>query len=168
MPVVALEDLPRTGALLALDPGGRRIGMAACDPGRILVTPVGAVVRDGRFAADAAAIFAAYDSRGCAGMVIGLPLNMDDSEGPRAQSARALARNLLKARDIPIAMHDERLTSAEAEERLRAKGVQGAKIREQVDALAAALILEDALAALARSGGPLRPAGGPPPQAGEE
>ncbi len=148
MPLVSLNDLPESGALLALDPGARRIGIAACDQDRILVSPVTTLTRT-RLAADARAIFAEYDSRDCAGMVVGLPLNMDGSEGPRAQSARAFARNLLKLRDIPLALHDERLSSSEAEDRLRARGVRGEKIRELLDAEAAAVILEDALSRLA-------------------
>ncbi len=148
MALVPLNELPRIGALLGLDPGGRRIGLAACDPDRILCAPVRTLTR-GKFAQDAAEIFAEYDQRGCAGMVIGLPLNMDGTEGPRAQSARAFARNLLKLRDTPIALHDERLSSAEAHEKLREGGVRAARRKAAVDQLAAALILEDALRHLA-------------------
>jgi putative Holliday junction resolvase len=148
MPLVTLDDLPREGALLALDPGARRIGVAACDPRRTIVSPVSIITR-GKFADDAAAIFAAYNSRDCAGMIVGLPLNMDGSEGPRAQSARALARNLLKLRDMPIAMHDERLSSAEAEDRLREAGVRAARRGAARDQVAAAIILEGALSRLA-------------------
>lgn len=147
MPLTELRDLPESGALLGLDPGSRRIGVAASDADRILAGPVRTVTRS-KFAADAAAIFEAYDSRGCVGIVMGLPLNMDGSEGPRAQSARAMARNLMKIRDIPIALHDERLTSVEAGERLRSAGVRAARRGAVVDQMAAVLILEDAMARL--------------------
>jgi putative Holliday junction resolvase len=148
MPFVSLEDLPASGPLLGLDPGGRRIGLASCDARRALVSPVTTLTR-GKFTADAAAIFAEYDSRGCVGLVIGLPLNMDGSEGPRAQSARAFGRNLLKLRDVPAAMHDERLSSVEAEDRLRTAGVRAARRGAVRDQVAAVLILESALARLA-------------------
>jgi len=141
-------SLPESGALLGLDPGARRIGVAACDPERSLVTPVTTIHRD-KLASDLAALFALYDARGCAGLVIGLPVNMDGTEGPRAQSARAFARNILKTRDIPIHLQDERLSSAAADDLLAAAPLKRGQRRARRDETAAAVILQSALDAIA-------------------
>ncbi len=147
MPLVPLETLPAKGALLALDPGVKRIGVAVCDPRRTLASPLETIIR-GKFAADAARIFALFDEWGCTAMIVGLPLNTDGSEGPRAQSARALARNLMKLRDVPIALQDERFSSQAADEAMGEAGVKRAKRAAQRDARPAAIILESALGRL--------------------
>lgn len=144
MPLLMIDTLPAEGALLALDPGARRIGVAVCDPRRTLASPLETITR-GRFTADAARIFALFDEWGCTAIIIGLPLNTDGSEGPRAQSARALARNLMKLRDIPIALQDERFSSQAADEAMAEAGVKRAKRAAQRDARAAAVILENVL-----------------------
>lgn len=142
MPFVDLTSLPE-GPLLALDPGSKTIGVAVS--GRTgVVTPV-ETIRRAKFTADAQRIFALYDEFGCVGLVIGLPVNMDGSLGPRAQSARSLGTNLLRIRDIPIAYEDERLSTAEAEERLIAAGMRREQREQVIDAHAAAVILESAL-----------------------
>lgn len=151
MPVIALEDLPQ-GALIALDPGTKTIGVAACGASRGPSTPV-ETIRRTKFTQDAERVFALYDERKAVGIVMGLPVNMDGSEGARAQSARALARNLMKLRDIPVVFQDERLSTFEAEEKLISAGVRREKRREIIDAHAAANILQSALDRLEMLGG---------------
>ena len=115
MPVLDLAAfaaaLPARGALIGLDPGEKRIGVAVSDTGRMIASSLETVTR-AKFAADAARILTLFDGRACVGFVLGLPLNMDGSTGPSAQSARAFARNLLALRDAPLLMWDERLATA--------------------------------------------------------
>lgn len=151
MPLRSLKDLPATGALIGLDPGTRTLGIAASDAMRLIASPVETIPRGRRLAPALARLFEIYDARGAAGLVIGLPLNMDGSEGPRAQSARALARNILKSRDIPIAFFDERLTSVGAERAMLEADLSRARRAELVDASAAALLLQTALDRLANT-----------------
>ncbi|MEP3074216.1 Holliday junction resolvase RuvX [Maricaulis sp.] len=151
MPVIALEDLPN-GPLIALDPGTKTIGVASSGASRGLATPVETIVRT-KFTADAERIFALYDERNAVAIVMGLPVNMDGSEGPRVQSVRALARNLLRLRDIPVVFQDERLSTFEAEEKLIAAGVRRDRRKAVIDAHAAANILQSALDRLAQLGG---------------
>jgi putative pre-16S rRNA nuclease len=151
---LALLDLPlfadalaARGALLGLDPGEKRIGVAVSDTGRLIASSLGTVTR-AKFAADAEAIFKFYESRQCIGFVIGLPLNMDGSAGPSAQSARAFARNLLALRDAPILLWDERLSTS-AVTRTLIEGDASRKRRgEVVDKMAAAYMLQGALDAM--------------------
>lgn len=143
MPVITLENMP-DGALLALDPGSKTIGVAACGASRGLATAV-ETIRRTKFTLDAQRIFALLDERQAVGLVVGLPVNMDGSEGPRAQSARALARNLIGLRDLPVVFQDERLSTFEAEEALIAAGMKRDKRKDVIDAHAAANILQSAL-----------------------
>ena len=143
MALIDLEDLPQ-GPILALDPGSKTIGVAACGATRGLATPVETIQRT-KFTHDAARIFKLYDERKAVGLVIGLPYNMDGSEGARAQSSRALARNLLGLRDIPIIFQDERLSTFEATEALIAAGMRRERRKEVIDAHAAANILRSVL-----------------------
>lgn len=140
-------DFPGTGPLLALDPGEKTIGVAVCNAARTVVTPV-ETIRRTKFTADANRVFDLFDEFGCSGLIIGLPVNMDGSIGPRAQSARALGNNLKRLRDLPIRFQDERLSSDKAEARLRAAGKRREEIEKVIDAHAAAVILEDAIEAL--------------------
>lgn len=142
MPIADLAALP-DGPLLALDPGSKTIGVAVSARSGV-VTPVETIART-KFTADAQRVFALYDEFGCAGLVIGLPVNMDGSLGPRAQSARSLGTNLLRVRDVPIAYEDERLSTEEAEDRLIAAGMRREQREQVIDAHAAAVILESAL-----------------------
>ncbi|MBW3560522.1 MAG: Holliday junction resolvase RuvX [Proteobacteria bacterium] len=144
MPVLPLSDLP-PGPLLGLDLGEKTIGVASSDVSRVIATPVG-LVRKTKFTADAEALFTLMAQRGTAAIVIGLPLNMDGSEGPRAQSSRAFARNLLRLRDLPIAFWDERLSTAAVERQLIGTlDMSRARRAEVVDQNAAAWILQGAL-----------------------
>lgn len=149
--MLALPDfaaaLPAHGALMGLDPGEKRIGVAVSDTGRLIASALDTIART-RFAADAEAILKLYDARRCAGFVVGLPLNMDGSAGPAAQSARAFARNLLALREAPLLMWDERLSTA-AVTRTLIEGDASRRRRGQVvDKMAAAYMLQGALDAM--------------------
>jgi len=149
MAVVELADLPgamaRNAPIVGLDLGTKTIGVAVSDGGRMSASPL-ALIRRTKFTADAEALIKLMDGRGAAGIVIGLPINMDGSEGPRCQSARAFARNLLRLNDIPIVFWDERL-STEAVNRMLIGEVDASRARraELVDKAAAAWILQGAL-----------------------
>ncbi|WP_417470391.1 Holliday junction resolvase RuvX [Maricaulis sp.] len=143
MALIDLSDLPQ-GPILALDPGSKTIGVAACGASRGLATPVETIART-KFTHDAARIFQLYDERKAVGLVIGLPYNMDGTEGARAQSSRALARNLLGLRDIPILFQDERLSTFEATEALISAGMRRERRKQVIDAHAAANILRSVL-----------------------
>ncbi|MEL6955529.1 MAG: Holliday junction resolvase RuvX [Pseudomonadota bacterium] len=151
MPILTLSDLPERGPLLGLDPGSKTIGLAACDAGRLIASPVETLAKGRKLAPVLEKLLAIYSERGAVGMVIGLPLNMDGSEGPRAQSARALAHNILRARDLPIALFDERLSSAQAERAMLEADLSRARRAELIDASAAAVILQAAIDQLANA-----------------
>ena len=139
--------LPANGALMGLDPGEKRIGVAVSDTTRLIASSLEQISRT-KFAADVEAILKLYDARRCAGFVIGLPLNMDGSSGPAAQSARAFARNLIAKRDVPLLLWDERLSTA-AVTRTLIEGDASRKRRgEVVDKMAAAYMLQGALDAM--------------------
>ncbi len=144
MAVLSLSELPAAGALLALDPGSKTIGVAVSDPTRLIASALETIKRS-KLAADAGRLFHLYDGRSCVGMIVGLPLNMDGSEGPRAQSARAFARNLLGVRDVPLVFMDERLTTAGAERALLEADASRARRAEVIDAAAAAWLLQGVL-----------------------
>jgi putative Holliday junction resolvase len=134
--------------LAGLDPGTKTIGVAISDVGRRLATPH-SVIRRTRFAADTAALLAIFAELDVAGIVLGLPLNMDGTEGPRAQASRAFARNLAALTPLPIVPFDERLTTAEAERAMIAANRSRAQRAATIDAAAAAIILQTALDRLA-------------------
>jgi putative Holliday junction resolvase len=140
-------SLPNGGALIGLDLGTKTIGTAFCDAGWRFASP-GKTLPRGKFTADKARIAALIAERGIRGIVIGLPRNMDGSEGPRAQSSRAYARNLADL-GLPILLWDERLSTASAEAALIAQDFSRAKRAERIDAAAAAVILQAAIDALA-------------------
>jgi putative holliday junction resolvase len=139
--------LPARAAILGIDPGERRIGVAISDLTRLIASPLDTVART-KFAADADAIFKLYDGRQCAGFVVGLPLNMDGSSGPAAQSARAFARNLLAKRDVPLLMWDERLSTAAVTRTLIEGDASRRRRGEVVDKVAASYMLQGALDAM--------------------
>jgi putative Holliday junction resolvase len=153
MPVLALTDaaslLPPRGALIGLDLGTKTIGVATSDPDRRLAAPVETVARQ-RFESDARRLLALAAERGAVGFVLGLPINMDGSEGPRAQSTRAFARNLAKLTPFPIALWDERLSTAAVERALIAADASRAKRKAVIDQHAATYILQGALDRLRR------------------
>src|SRR5438132_5366482 len=145
----AAAHLPARGALIGLDLGTKTIGVAASDPDRRVAAGVETVART-RFAADAEALLALAAERRTAGFVLGLPINMDGSEGPRAQSTRAFARNLAKLTALPIGLWDERLSTAAVERDLIGADVSRAKRAQVIDQHAAAFILQGALDRLQR------------------
>jgi putative pre-16S rRNA nuclease len=153
MPVLPLAEiaplLPARGALIGLDLGTKTIGVAASDPDRRLATGVTTVARTA-FTADAEKLLALAAERRAAGFVLGLPVNMDGSEGPRAQSIRAFARNLTKLTDMPIGLWDERLSTAAVERGLIEADMSRARRAEVIDQHAAAFILQGALDRLMR------------------
>ena len=150
MPVLDLADLP--GALPAMTPlmgldlGEKTIGVAVSDLTRTIASPL-ELIRKVKFTDDAGRLFALMAGRGAQGIVIGLPVNMDGSEGPRCQSSRAFGRNLLRLRpEIAIAFWDERLSSAAVNRMLIDEAdVSRARRAEVVDKAAAAWILQGAL-----------------------
>ncbi|MGH6950500.1 MAG: Holliday junction resolvase RuvX [Vitreimonas sp.] len=139
--------LPARAAILGIDPGEKRIGVAISDLTRLIASPLDTVART-KFAADAEAILKLYDGRQCAGFVIGLPLNMDGSAGPAAQSARAFARNLLGKRDAPLLLWDERLSTAAVTRTLIEGDASRRRRGEVVDKVAASYMLQGALDAM--------------------
>ena len=143
MPVLDLLDLP-PGALLGLDLGEKTIGVAVSDPSRSIASPL-ELIRKTKFTLEAERLFSLMAQRATAGLVIGLPFNMDGTEGPRAQSARAFARNLLRLRELPIAFWDERLSSSAVNKFLISQDMTRARRAEVVDKTAAAWILQGAL-----------------------
>ncbi|MBL8530498.1 MAG: Holliday junction resolvase RuvX [Hyphomonadaceae bacterium] len=139
--------LPARAAILGVDPGEKRIGVAVSDLTRLIASPLDTIAR-AKFAADAEALFKLYDARQCAGMVIGLPLNMDGSAGPAAQSARAFARNLIAQRDTPLLLWDERLSTAAVTRTLIESDASRRRRGQVVDKMAAAYMLQGALDAM--------------------
>lgn len=143
-----LEDwaagLPPRGRLLGIDPGAKRMGLALSDLDRTIASPLMTLER-GKFAKDLEAIRALIAEHGIVGIVIGLPRNMDGSEGPSAQSARALMRNLAGAIALPMAFWDERLSTMAVTRTLLEADASRKRRAELVDKLAAAYILQGAL-----------------------
>jgi putative Holliday junction resolvase len=146
--IEAVAHWPHRGALIGLDLGTKTIGVAVSDPDRKLATGV-ETVRRKAFKADAARLLAIASERKAVGFVLGLPINMDGSEGPRAQSTRAFARNLAGLTDLAIGLWDERLSTAAVERELIANDVSRARRAEVIDQHAAIFILQGALDRLA-------------------
>lgn len=140
--------LPPIGAVAALDLGTRTIGVALSDLRRRIATPV-ETIRRTKFSQDAARLLAFAAAREVRGLVIGLPVNMDGSEGPRAQSARAFARNLERLTALPLVFWDERLSTVAAERALLEADTSRKRRAEVIDAVAAGFILQGMLDRLA-------------------
>jgi putative Holliday junction resolvase len=152
MPVIMLNDdhalFGERGALIGLDLGTKTIGVAVSDPDRRVAAPVETIARR-RFGIDARRILDLAAERRAVGFVLGLPINMDGSEGARAQSTRAFARNLAGLTELPIALWDERLSTAAVERALIAADASRARRKAVIDAHAASYILQGALDRLA-------------------
>jgi len=146
-----LDSLPPNGRLLGLDLGSKTIGLAISDSRRTVASPL-ETLRRGKLVQDVAALKAVIVERQVTGLVLGLPVNMDGSEGPRCQATRQFARNIWRTGiDLPLAFWDERLSSAAVERFLIAEADMSRTRRAQVvDKMAAAYILQGALDALAR------------------
>jgi len=148
--VAAFRDLPREARLLGLDLGTKTIGLALSDVERRIATPLETIKRT-KFTADAERLKAIVARFAVAGVVIGLPLNMDGSEGPRVQSTRAFVRHLAPILGLPIAYWDERLSTAAVTRALLDADASRARRGELVDKMAAAYILQGALDRVQRS-----------------
>jgi len=143
--------LPEGGALMGLDLGTRTIGTAFCDAGWTFAT-AGKTLPRGKYSRDRAALEALISERGIKGIVIGLPLNMDGTAGPRVQASRAFARNLAQdsgGLGLPVLLWDERWSTAAAERDMIAQDFSRAKRAEKIDSHAAAVILQAAIDRLA-------------------
>src|ERR1700716_4334007 len=142
--IEAAAHWPERGALLGLDLGTKTIGVAVSDPDRRLATGVGTIQRR-TFTLDAARLVAMAAERGAVGFVLGLPVNMDASEGPRAQSTRAFARNFSRLTDLAIGLWGERLSPAAGGRGLIGMDMSRARRAEVIDEHAAIFILQGAL-----------------------
>ncbi|MET1415184.1 Holliday junction resolvase RuvX [Roseibium sp. HPY-6] len=144
-PALPLEDflavLPPNTRLIGLDLGTKTIGLALSDLGRGIATPM-ETIRRKKFTIDAEKLLEICDAQNVGGIVLGLPLNMDGSEGPRAQATRAFARNLSQKTELPITYWDERLSTAAVTRTLLEADSSRAKRAEVVDKMAAAYILQ--------------------------
>jgi putative Holliday junction resolvase len=149
-----IEDLAGTlvgtQRLMGIDLGTKTIGLALSDVERSLATPLETLKRT-KFSTDAAKLLARAKEFGVAAFVVGLPLNMDGSEGPRVQATRAFVRNLTTLSPIPCIFWDERLSTAAVTRALIAQDVSRAKRAEVIDRMAAAYILQGALDRLNRT-----------------
>ena len=145
---IFIEDfaraLPAQGAILGLDVGTKTIGLAISDVTRTVASP-SRTLRRTKFSADAAQLLALAGEREIAGFIIGLPVNFNGSEGPRAQSCRSFARNLAALTPLPLAFWDERLSTAAAERVLLEADASRKRRAEVIDAVAAGFILQGAL-----------------------
>ncbi len=136
--------LPPNRAIAGLDLGDKTIGFAASDLRRGVATPI-TTIRRSKFTEDAAKLLALVAERQIAGLILGLPLNMDGSEGPRVQSTRAFARNLERLTPLPITFWDERLSTVAATRALLEADTSRKRRAEVIDHVAAGYILQGAL-----------------------
>lgn len=143
----AIEAIPADARLMGLDLGTKTIGVATSDRTRTIATPVETIART-KFTADARRIIAIAARENIGLIVLGLPVNMDGSEGPRAQSTRAFARNFARLSAIPIVFWDERLSTAAVERMLIAADQSRIRRDAVIDKLAATWILQAALDSL--------------------
>jgi len=142
-------DLPSHGRLIGLDLGTKTIGLALSDQTRMIASPL-ETIRRKKFTQDVARLDQLVIGHEICGLVLGLPRNLNNTEGPRAQSTRAFARNTSGRIEIPILLWDERLTTAEAERALIAADASRAKRADIIDQVAASIILQNVLDALSK------------------
>lgn len=153
MPLLTIADLkpalPRHARVMGLDLGTKTIGLALSDIRLTIATPFDTIRRT-KFTKDVEQLFALMDKHEVGGLVLGLPVEMDGTEGSRCQSTRAFVRNLLGLRDVPLALWDERLSTAAVTRTLLEADASRARRAEVVDKMAAGYILQGALDAMAR------------------
>jgi putative Holliday junction resolvase len=137
-----LAELPEKTCLLGLDPGEKTIGLAVSDPNLTIASPLETIERARKASADYACIAEVAAARKVGGFVVGMPTNMDGSLGPRAQSARAFARNLVARIDLPLVFWDERMSTQAVTRTLIEADMSRAKRAAVVDKMAAAFILQ--------------------------
>jgi putative holliday junction resolvase len=146
--ISTIEELPGHLAggktLAGLDLGDKTIGLAVSDRGLSFAHPRPVIIRK-KFSADAAALLDLLGRENAGAVVIGLPVNMDGSEGPRAQASRAFVRNIARMTDLPFAFWDERLSTLAAERTLIEMDMSRAKRKTKIDSAAAAFILQGVL-----------------------
>jgi putative Holliday junction resolvase len=146
-----LAALPPMRAIAGLDLGDKTIGVALSDLRRQVATPI-EVIRREKFTLDAGRLLALLEARGASGIVLGLPLNMDGSVGPRVQATQAFARNLEKLTALPICYWDERLSTVAAERALLEADTSRKRRKAVIDQVAAGYILQGALDRMAYLG----------------
>lgn len=145
MALIELSDLrATTGALLGLDPGTKTLGLAVSDRTRLIATALETIRRE-KFTPDAAKLLGIYDTNEAQALIVGYPLNMDGSQGPRTQSVRDFCTNLLRIRDIPIFLWDERMSTMAVTRTMLEADMSRKKRAENVDKLAASFILQGVL-----------------------
>jgi putative Holliday junction resolvase len=147
-PAALCDAVPAGLRLIGLDVGTKTVGLALSDTRRIIASPL-ETIRRRRFRDDMARLFALVDVHGVGGLVIGLPLTLGGGDGPRTQSVRQFARNLVALRDLPVAFWDERLSTAAVEREMIAADMTRRRRAEIVDRVAAAYILQGCLDFLA-------------------
>jgi putative pre-16S rRNA nuclease len=150
-PAALREAVPAGMRLMGLDVGTKTIGLALSDIRLVIATPL-ETVRRRRFRDDVAQLFALIDHHGVGGLVIGLPLTLAGGDGPRTQSVRQFARNLVAQRELPVALWDERLSTAAVEREMIAADLTRKRRGEIVDKVAAAYILQGCLDFLGHAG----------------
>ena len=145
MAIITLETLRETsGALLGVDPGTKTLGLAISDRTRLIATPMETIIRK-KFTLDAEHLLRVYDENEASALIVGLPVNMNGTHGPRAQSVRDFCANLLRLRDLPIFMWDERLSTAAVTRSMLEADMSRKKRKQNVDKLAAGYILQGVL-----------------------
>ncbi len=145
MPLITLDDLSiLEGPLLGLDPGTKTLGLAISDSTRLIATPLFTINRK-KFSQDAKTLFETYKEKQAAALIVGMPINMDGSHGPRAQSVRDFCTNLLRIEEIPIFLWDERLSTMAVTRTMIESDISRKKRAQNVDKLAAAYILQGLL-----------------------
>ena len=145
MALITIEDLKATkGPLLGIDPGTKTLGLAISDGTRLIATPL-ETIRRKKFSVDSEQLLEIYDKNESAALVIGLPVNMDGSHGPRTQSVRDFCTNLLRLRDVPIFLWDERLSTMAVTRTMLEGDLSRKKRAQNVDKMAAAYILQGVL-----------------------
>ena len=145
MALIDLKDLAATnGPLLGLDPGTKTLGLAVSDRTRLIATPIKTIKRS-KFSIDAADLLKTYDEKEAAALIVGYPINMDGSHGPRTQSVKDFCTNLMKLRDIPIYLWDERLSTMAVTRTMLEADMSRKKRKDNVDKLAASYILQGVL-----------------------
>jgi putative holliday junction resolvase len=149
-PMELREAVPAGRRLIGLDVGTKTIGLALSDTRQVIATPL-ETIRRRHLRDDAALLFALVDTHGAGGLVIGLPLTLAGADGPRTQSVRQFARNLLAVRDLPIGFWDERLSTAAVTREMIAHDMTRKRRAQIVDRVAAAYILQGCLDYLGRT-----------------
>ena len=148
MPVVTIEELAETlpprSVVAGIDLGTKTIGVAVSDPSLSLASPRPVIMRK-KFGVDAEALLSLLARDGAAALIVGLPVNMDGSAGPRVQATRAFVRNLMPLTELPMVFWDERLSTVAAERALLEMDVSRAKRATRIDSAAASFILQGAL-----------------------